>query len=69
MWTLVGAGIKDFQQSQGQTEKYLPAGVDWIKQSVSGFDPDNNTVHLDTGGTVRGGTGGGGEGVQIRSRK
>ena len=52
MWTLVGAGLKKFEQSQRPEGKVMPKGVDWIKDTVMQFDPDNNTVTTGNGDEV-----------------
>ena len=31
----------------------MPKGVTWIRDAATGFDPDNNTVHLGRSGDVR----------------
>ncbi|KPM04579.1 sulfide:quinone oxidoreductase, mitochondrial-like protein [Sarcoptes scabiei] len=46
LWTLVGAGIKDLNQSRRSMSDLMPKGVDWIKESCSGIDPTNNRVTL-----------------------
>nr|ABR67864.1 sulfide-quinine oxidoreductase [Urechis unicinctus] len=44
MFTLVGAGIKDHKQTHTQTKDVLPDECDWIKDKVTSFDPNNNSV-------------------------
>ncbi len=44
LWTLVGGGIVS-KETTGRSEKdYIPAGAEWIKDSVSEFLPDENAV-------------------------
>lgn len=52
LWTLVGGGIFPFSKSAKKMSKYIPKDVNWIKEYVSGFDPENNTVQLKTGENI-----------------
>lgn len=45
-WTLVGAGTFDYQDTIREEKKYIPKGVDWIKQYAEKLDPANNKVVL-----------------------
>ena len=47
MFTLVGGGLKTFQETHNPTSSVLPEGCDWIKQSVTEFDPENNCIKMD----------------------
>ncbi|MCH2534511.1 MAG: NAD(P)/FAD-dependent oxidoreductase [Bdellovibrionales bacterium] len=49
LWTLVSGGIFPFSKSSQPMSKYIPKSVDWIKEYVSGFDPENNKVLLKNG--------------------
>ena len=44
IWTLVGGGLKDQEQSGRPMASVLPKKATWIKDSVATFDPDNNKV-------------------------
>lgn len=46
MWTLVGAGVFSHEQSEREMSSLIPAGVNWLKKSVSSFIPDENKVVL-----------------------
>lgn len=45
-WTLVGAGDYDFKKTIKPTKELIPKGVTWIKDAVTGFLPDANTLKL-----------------------
>lgn len=49
IWTLVGAGVFPKEQSERDMADYIPSGATWIKEYVSGFDPENNIIHLKNG--------------------
>lgn len=49
LFTLVGGGLRQFNETYKPTASCLPTACDWIKQRVTGFDPDNNTVTIDNG--------------------
>lgn len=49
LWTLVGAGVFSFEESQKQEADLIPSGVIWVKNKVSSFDPQNNQVLLEDG--------------------
>ena len=51
-WTLVGAGTYDLQKTIRSTESLIPAGVKWIKDPVTGLQPDDNTVSTQHSGTI-----------------
>lgn len=52
IWTLVGGGVFDRSISERDQADLIPAGATWVKAGVSGFDPDNNAVALDSGETL-----------------
>lgn len=52
MWTLVGAGLKKFSQSERMEEDILPKGCTWIKDRVTKVDPDNNYVTTANGDLI-----------------
>lgn len=51
-WTLVGAGTYDYQKTIRSTQSLIPGGVQWIKDSVTRLQPDNNTVSTQYSGTI-----------------
>lgn len=52
LWTLVGGGFKDIEQSKRRMADIMPENVDWVKAGVSEFDPDNNTITTTDGRTI-----------------
>ncbi|XP_062517427.1 sulfide:quinone oxidoreductase, mitochondrial-like [Corticium candelabrum] len=44
MFTLVGSGIKKFEQTRRPMRNVMPRHVTWIQDGASEFDPDNKTV-------------------------
>ncbi|ACL22998.1 NAD(P)/FAD-dependent oxidoreductase [Chloroflexus aggregans] len=52
LWTLVGAGVFPREQSARPEADYIPPGVTWLKERVTAFDPDNNSVTLSNGETI-----------------
>ncbi|XP_038212111.1 sulfide:quinone oxidoreductase, mitochondrial-like [Zerene cesonia] len=53
LFTLIGAGIKAFPQSQRPFKSLVPPRVMWLKDQVDEFDPCNNIVHTQCGYRVR----------------
>ncbi len=51
-WSLVGSGVFDIRKTQRNEADVMPKGVTWIKQKVSAFDPESNSVQLDNGTIV-----------------
>lgn len=51
-WTLVGAGTYDFKKTARPMADLIPNGVSWIKDAVSGFDPENNSVSTKENGSI-----------------
>lgn len=51
-WTLVGAGLMDYDDTVRKEKKLIPSGVKWIKDRVKDIDPDNNKVILEGGGEI-----------------
>ena len=52
LWTLVGGGVFPKEESMRQEADYIPAGVTWIQEYVTAFDPDQNQVVLKNGDTI-----------------
>ncbi|MYL55488.1 pyridine nucleotide-disulfide oxidoreductase [Pontibacillus yanchengensis] len=44
LWTLVGAGVSDKEETEREMQSVMPEGVDWIQDAVETFDPDNNAI-------------------------
>lgn len=51
-WTMVGGGVFDARTTRRDTSSLIPSGVTWIRQAVTGFNPDANEVQLDNGDIV-----------------
>ena len=51
-WTLVGAGVVSKEASRKRQQDVIPDGATWIRDSVAGFDPSQNTVTLASGERV-----------------
>lgn len=52
LWTLVGGGVVPKERSRRHEIDVLPKRAHWIKDRVSGFDPAQNQVLLESGGRV-----------------
>ena len=48
-WTMVGGGIFDQRSTRRSMHALIPAGVSWIRNSVTSFIPETNSVELDNG--------------------
>ncbi len=48
-FTLVGAGVQSLAHNRRAESKLIPPGVAWIRDAVTGFDPENNKVQLASG--------------------
>ena len=46
-WTMVGGGVFKNTQTKRNMRDLIPHNVSWIKHSVVGFTPNENTVQLD----------------------
>jgi len=53
MWTLVGGGIFPKEKSLRNEADYVPKGVNWVRDFVDSFDPDNNSVRTRGGATIK----------------
>ncbi|MBC6491485.1 FAD-dependent oxidoreductase [Flavihumibacter stibioxidans] len=51
-WTLVGGGVFDINATVRNEADVMPKGVKWIKQKVTSFSPEENSVQLDNNETV-----------------
>ncbi len=52
-YTLVGTGIWPVDKVIGRNADLMPAGVDWVREMVAEYDPDNNTVVTDSGQRIQ----------------
>lgn len=52
-WTMVGGGIFSPAVTARTMASLIPTGVCWIKDAVTAFEPDRNTVILEGHQTVR----------------
>ena len=52
-FTLVGAGAYTLDKTCRNEQGLIPSGVEWIKESVDGFDPENNKVNLESGSSMQ----------------
>ncbi|WP_089381539.1 hypothetical protein [Lutibacter agarilyticus] len=43
-WTLVGANTNSFDNTGKPMSSLIPKGVEWIKEFVDTFEPENNKV-------------------------
>lgn len=53
LWTLVGAGVFDRAVTRRREADYIPAGVTWLRDAVTRFDPEGGRVTLASGDEVR----------------
>lgn len=51
-WTLVGANTYDFDKTARPMSSLIPKGVDWIRESVSEFMPEQNSIKTEGGKTL-----------------
>ena len=47
-WTLVGAGVFDFKKTRRPESTLIPRGVDWIRDRVTDFNPERNSLQTET---------------------
>lgn len=52
LWTLVGGGVCKPEESGRDEAELIPYGADWIKDFVTGFDPESNSVATRGGQTI-----------------
>jgi sulfide:quinone oxidoreductase len=48
-WTLVGGGVFDINRTVHSEASVMPKGVTWMKQKVTAFFPEKNSLELDNG--------------------
>ena len=47
-----GGGVKELGQTRRPLSSLLPGGVTWLQDSVSTFQPSNNSLQTEAGDTV-----------------
>lgn len=52
LWTLVGGGVFEKEETQRDTADYIPSAATWIKAKAQTFNPDNNQVVLENGQVI-----------------
>ncbi len=52
MWTLSGGGVTPKETTRRSMSSVIPSGVQWIRDAVSTFDPDNNQLTTASGSTL-----------------
>jgi len=52
-WTLVGGGVFDRRKTERAMAAVMPKRARWIRAAVAGFKPENDTVVLDNGDSLR----------------
>ena len=52
-WTMVGGGVFQAQETEREMASVMPDYVSWIRQAVTAFEPDQNTVILADGSRVK----------------
>jgi len=52
MWTLVGGGSKSLKQSVRPLNTLLPKSVNWIRDSVASFQPEENRLTTQNGDSI-----------------
>ncbi|PWH86795.1 NAD(P)/FAD-dependent oxidoreductase [Brumimicrobium oceani] len=51
-WTLVGAGTYSFDKTAKPMAEMIPKGADWIKDKVTEFEADKNSIKTDNSGDI-----------------
>jgi len=51
-FTLVGGGVFNVAQTRRDMKSVMPNKVQWLQEAVASFDPENNSLTLDSGDTV-----------------
>lgn len=49
LWTLVGGGAAKKEESERELSSLIPAGVDWICDAVTSFQPEEHTLRTEQG--------------------
>ncbi|MDP7320759.1 MAG: FAD/NAD(P)-binding oxidoreductase [Bacteriovoracaceae bacterium] len=53
LWTLVGAGVFQKEASERNQKDVLPPKAEWIQDSISQFEPEENQVLLSDGSKIK----------------
>ena len=53
MWTLVAAGVASAESTARPMASLIPSGVEWIQDAVVRLEPQENTVELKSGETLK----------------
>jgi len=48
-WTLVGSGVFNIQDTERNEAEVIPRNAKWLKEKVSSFQPEQNTITLGNG--------------------
>jgi sulfide:quinone oxidoreductase len=51
-WTMVGGGFYDIKDTEKTEAEVIPDGVNWIKEAVLSFQPDDNKITLNNGAQI-----------------
>jgi sulfide:quinone oxidoreductase len=51
-WTLVGSGVFNINDTERNEADVIPKRTKWIKQKVTSFQPEGNTITLDNNETI-----------------
>ncbi|MDX1907958.1 MAG: FAD/NAD(P)-binding oxidoreductase [Bacteroidia bacterium] len=51
-WTLVGAGVFDIRKTVRAQRDFIPAGVTWVQDAVTEFEPAQNRVRCSKGEVI-----------------
>jgi len=49
LWTLVGAGVFEPEESERMEKDLIPEGVEWVKEKVTELSPESNEVITESG--------------------
>lgn len=52
LWTLVGAGLAELDETERTEAAYVPSGVTWFQERVAGVLPKEGRVVLENGGLI-----------------
>ena len=52
LWTLVGGGCADRETSERSQASVMPKGVTWIREAVTAFDPEHDSLTTDSGSVI-----------------
>lgn len=48
-WAMVGTGVLPFEKARTPMEEVIPEGVQWVKDTVTSINPDENSFELKSG--------------------